>query len=576
MRILLADADVSALAAEAALLAELGFEVLTAGDGHEALRLVRQERPDVLIADMALPGLDGSRLTQAVQAESAPDWLPVILLSATGGESERLAALEAGADNFLTKPISAPILSARLRQFGRLLSMQRRSGERARELCRLRDREVEQHEVARHLMERLVNAEKLNDPALQHWIASNETFGGDLIAAARTPSGVLHVLLADGTGHGLAASLNVLPVISPFYSMTEKGFALEMVVREINRKVRQILPRNRFVATTLVAVNHRERVAQVWNGGNPPPLLVDSQGRASFFAGERHLALGILDDAQFDPRPDVLSLDGVREILCYSDGLPEAEDFMGLPFGVERVLQAVSCLSQGSALERLLDAVHDHLGESPARDDLSCALIACMPEEGGLAGGGSPFPDFSAPAEHPGQASAWRVSLRLGAAEIRRQDVVPLLLNVVGHFQLSRSYDPKLFLLLSELYGNALDHGLLRLDPGLKAGGNGLQRYGQARSLGLESLVAGEIEMILEQVAEGDASVLHISCRDSGPGFGHARIMALPLSHDRDHAPDTGLLSGRGIPMLRRLCTRVEFIGCGNEIRVSYPLPLNC
>ncbi len=181
-------------------------------------------------------------------------------------------------------------------------------------------------------------------------------------------------------------------------------------------------------------------------------------------------------------------------------------------------------------------------------------------------------PDVSAPAGRPEPASAWRVSLRLGAAQIRHQDVVPLLLNVAAHFELSRPYDAKLFLLLSEMYGNALDHGLLCLDPGLKRGENGLQRYGRARSQCLETLVAGEIEMLLEQVSEGDASVLHISCRDSGQGFDHGRIMAEPLLDDGVRTPDAGQLSGSGIPMLRRQCSRVEFMGCGNEIRVSYPL----
>jgi serine phosphatase RsbU (regulator of sigma subunit) len=156
--------------------------------------------------------------------------------------------------------------------------------------------------------------------------------------------------------------------------------ALESVVREINRKVHQILPRNRFIAATLVAVNHGERTAQVWTGGNPPLLLVDENGKARLHDGERHLALGILNDDQFDARPDMLPLDGVREILCYSDGLPEAEDARGEAFGLARILAASNSKTTGSTLERLLDAVHDHLGESSAQDDLSCALIACAPE----------------------------------------------------------------------------------------------------------------------------------------------------------------------------------------------------
>jgi hypothetical protein len=82
---------------------------------------------------------------------------------------------------------------------------------------------------------------------------------------------VLHVLLADGAGHGLAASLNVLPVTAPFYRMTERGFGIDAIAREINSKVRALLPVDRFIAATLVAVNFRERYVTVWNGGNPGP-----------------------------------------------------------------------------------------------------------------------------------------------------------------------------------------------------------------------------------------------------------------------------------------------------------------
>ena len=100
---------------------------------------------------------------------------------------------------------------------------------------------------------------------------------------------VLHEgsVLAEGdlaisakAGHGLAASLNVLPVTAPFYRMTERGFGIDAIAREINSKVRALLPVDRFIAATLVAVNFRERYVTVWNGGNPGPLLVRPDGGA--------------------------------------------------------------------------------------------------------------------------------------------------------------------------------------------------------------------------------------------------------------------------------------------------------
>jgi serine phosphatase RsbU (regulator of sigma subunit) len=152
--------------------------------------------------------------------------------------------------------------------------MQRQAEERNRELARYRSMQEEEQRLARFVMERLINREALAIRSVSHFIASAAEFSGDLIAAARTPANVLHVLLADGAGHGLAASLNVLPVTAPFYRMTERGFGIDAIAREINSKVRALLPVDRFIAATLVAVNFRERYVTVWNGGNPGPLLV--------------------------------------------------------------------------------------------------------------------------------------------------------------------------------------------------------------------------------------------------------------------------------------------------------------
>ncbi|MBL7650499.1 MAG: serine/threonine-protein phosphatase, partial [Candidatus Hydrogenedentes bacterium] len=160
-------------------------------------------------------------------------------------------------------------------------------------------------------------------------------FSGDLIAAARTPGNVLHVLLADGAGHGLAASLNVLPVTAPFYRMTERGFGIDAIAREINSKVRALLPVDRFIAATLVAVNFRERYVTVWNGGNPGPLLIRPDGGVRLHFNRHHFPLGVVDDDEFDGTVDAHVVNPHDHLLLFSDGLIELEDAAGQALGVE-------------------------------------------------------------------------------------------------------------------------------------------------------------------------------------------------------------------------------------------------
>lgn len=555
LRVLLVDDDEQDLASIREMMWRLGLEVATASSIEDARSVFRKEQSEIVFCNMEVRGRDGLALARALQEEVSPSWLPFVALSASNSPEVRLRALEAGADDFLVKPLSSRLLLARIRQANRVLLVQRRSNARARELQRQFNRRSEDEEVARLLMQRLINSEKLSDPALRHWIASADTFSGDLVAAARTPGNMLHVLLADGTGHGLSASLNVLPVISPFYRMTEKGFPLEPLVREINRHVRQILPGNRFIATTLAAVDVRAGLMYIWNGGNPPPILIGHDGRPRLYGGTRHLALGILDDGDFDCRPDVLPLTDVREVLVYSDGLIEAENAEGEAFGMDRALEVLHQCGGVSPLEHLLDAVHDHLAGRPARDDVSAAVIDCRPEA---------HPETSLPPCQPpsGQFKGegqWRMALRLGAQDLKKLQLVPTLVGMIEQFRLAPSQVASVYVVLSEIFSNALEHGLLGLDSAVKSGPEGATRYLELQRSRLAVLADGWIELEVEHFGSSEGEGLRIRCRDSGPGFDHGALGgAVP--------------AGVGIRRLRERCSRVEFRGCGNEIEVELDL----
>jgi len=90
-------------------------EVVVVGDGRQALEEVRARRPDMLLSDVMMPGMDGIELLRAVRADPSLSTLPVLLLSARAGEEARLGGLEVGADDYLTKPFSARELTARVR-----------------------------------------------------------------------------------------------------------------------------------------------------------------------------------------------------------------------------------------------------------------------------------------------------------------------------------------------------------------------------------------------------------------------------------------------------------------------------
>ena len=90
-----------------------GYKVLTATNGNEGLRLAQESRPDLLVLDLMVPGIDGTEICKALR-EGGSD-VPIIMLTARVEEVDRLAGLELGADDYVTKPFSARELTARVR-----------------------------------------------------------------------------------------------------------------------------------------------------------------------------------------------------------------------------------------------------------------------------------------------------------------------------------------------------------------------------------------------------------------------------------------------------------------------------
>ena len=111
-RILLVDDEVSIQRAVAPLLRSRGYEVDVAGSGSDALKAVNVRTPDLMVLDLGLPDLEGSAVCRHVRDTSA---LPIIILSARGSDADKVAALDLGADDYVTKPFSPEELLARIR-----------------------------------------------------------------------------------------------------------------------------------------------------------------------------------------------------------------------------------------------------------------------------------------------------------------------------------------------------------------------------------------------------------------------------------------------------------------------------
>lgn len=106
-------------------LGQEGYKVLTTGDGEEALHLIRKRKPDLVVLDIMLPGLDGLSVCRLVRRDPEVAHIPIIMLTARGTQGDKMVGLDSGADDYITKPFGLGEFLARVRAVLRRVPEQR-------------------------------------------------------------------------------------------------------------------------------------------------------------------------------------------------------------------------------------------------------------------------------------------------------------------------------------------------------------------------------------------------------------------------------------------------------------------
>ena len=531
-----------------------GHRTLTAANGLEAVALFEQERPQLVLMDALMPLMDGFEAARRIKQAAGEELVPIIFLtSLTEGEA-LVRCLEAGGDDFLAKPYNRVILEAKINAMERLRRLQDTVLKQRDLIAKHNEHLLTEQRVAKAVFDKVTHSGCLDAPNIRYLQSPYAVFNGDLLLAAFKPSGGMHVLLGDFTGHGLPAAIGAMPLAEVFYGMTAKGYSLAEVLREINAKLKRILPVGVFCCATLLNISFQRQVVEVWNGGLPDGYLLRSSGERLPLVS-RHLPLGVLEPASFNDKYEVYPLALGDRVFLLSDGVLEARNPQGELFGEARLLEV---FAKNRVPEELFSGIQQALtlfsGEQ--QDDVSLLEVSLV-EDGTLARPPLAFADSGQ--SHP---LDWSASFEFRGETLRHFNPLPFLLQLLLEVQGLRPQGGALYTVLAELYSNALEHGVLGLDSALKSNAEGFAEYYRQRSQRLARLSDGYVRFHLRLQPEAGGGRLVVRVEDSGPGYDPSRALA-------QQAPVSGL-SGRGLTLVRQLSERCSWDAGGQGVSVEF------
>lgn len=533
-----------------------GYTTVLAEDGIAAVEVFAREQPDLILMEISLPGMSGYEAAPRLKQAAGERFVPIIFITAQTSTSALVKCIQAGGDDFITKPYDSEVIKAKIDAMERIRQLHARLREQNDALAGFHRGTRRELQIAEYVFSTILNRGVLDAPFLNHWIAPMSLFNGDLLLCDYTPSGGVHVMLGDFTGHGLSAAIGAIPVADIFYSMTAKGFSIGDIAGELNDKLNSILPVDMFCAACLIELDAERTVMGVWNGGMPDVYLTDGAGKRQCFPS-KHAPLGVMRGDCFDRQTEIVAIDDTSRIFLLSDGVTEARNAAGEKFGRQR-LEACFMADAGSneAFAGIIAAVDRFTEGVPQNDDISLVEIVAARHLGQWRA------DQQETSKNPITPSTWRLDLHLQADALRETNPVPLLLNLVMQMQEPSGHRERIFTVLSELFSNALDHGLLGLDSAIKDSAEGFMGYYQERTRRLAGLDEGWIHLRIKHLPEEGGGMIEIHVQDSGDGFDVKNTIS-SLESNQGYAR-------RGIALIKTLCETLEYNDLGNQATARY------
>lgn len=526
------------------------YDIVEAFSGEHAIELFDQENPDLILMDIMMPGIDGRQATTLIKEKMGDVHTPIIFLTALNSDDSLTEALASGGDDFIAKPFNVEILQSKINAHLRIRDLTKQLNTKNSMLTRFNQRLIHEQELVEHFFESTMQQSFLDESIIKYHMSSLAVFNGDIFLAQRSPGGSLYVIVGDFTGHGLTAAIGTLPVSMIFFSMVGKGLSVGSIAREINKHLFKILPHSMFFVASIVEINPSGELMTTWTSGMPDSYIFNADGELSNVIHAQHLPLGIEDDDKFDSLVQVFRIEKSGKVYLCSDGVVEARNAEGKLFGEDQFKDIL--INGGSnRFNKVLEELNLFINTDQPTDDITFVELNCQK-----------LPDIH---QNDNQemvdALEWRLSVRLSTSDMRKSNPLRQLFDILNTLPFLNQYRDILYVLLSEIYNNAVDHSILNLDSRVKSDSKDISDYYMARNEKLNELESAFIDFNFSFLEQDNNHFLKIEVEDSGSGYQEKQ----PQRTEHD-------FSGRGLDIIHHFCQEMSFSNDGKVFTALYRL----